>query len=41
MAHHCGFVEASLRRVMEQAGFVVQTKRLPCYQLLGIGVRHG
>lgn len=37
MAHHSGFVEESLRRVMEQSGFSVQTKRLSCYQLMGIG----
>lgn len=37
MAHHCGFVEDTLRRVMEMVGFKVTTKRLPCYQLMGIG----
>lgn len=41
MAHHCGFVEDTLRRVMEREGFVVQTKRLPCHQLMGIGTKHG
>lgn len=39
MAHHSGFVEASLRRVLELAGFTVTTRRLSCHQLLGIGVR--
>jgi SAM-dependent methyltransferase len=39
MAHHCGFVESTLRRSMEMAGFSVQTKRLPCYQLMGIGTK--
>lgn len=39
MAHHCGFVETTLRRVMEQAGFTVITKRLPTHQLMGIGVK--
>jgi len=39
MAHHCGFVEPTLRRSMEAAGFEVQTKRLPCYQLMGIGTK--
>lgn len=39
MAHHCGFVEASLRRAMEEAGFTVTTKRLPCHQLMGIGTK--
>jgi SAM-dependent methyltransferase len=37
MAHHSGFVESTLRRVMEMAGFKVTTKRLPCHQLMGIG----
>lgn len=39
MAHHCGFVESTLRRVMEASGFTVTTKRLPCHQLMGIGVK--
>lgn len=39
MAHHSGFVESSLRRVMEAAGFTVTTRRLPCHQLLGIGTK--
>lgn len=39
MAHHCGFVEATLRRVLESAGFKTMTKRLPCHQLMGIGVK--
>lgn len=39
MAHHCGFVRETLRRVMEEAQFQVQTKRLPCHQLMGIGVK--
>lgn len=39
MAHHCGFVEETLRRVMEKAGFAVQTKRLLCHQLMGIGTK--
>lgn len=39
MAHHCGFVESTLRGVMEMAGFKVQTKRLVCYQLIGIGTK--
>lgn len=39
MAHHSGFVEETLRRVMERAGFKVTTKRLGCYQLMGIGVK--
>lgn len=37
MAHHCGFIEDTLRRVLEQAGFKVTTKRLPCFQLMGVG----
>lgn len=39
MAHHCGFVEATLRRVLEEAGFHPTMKRLPCHQLMGIGVK--
>lgn len=39
MAHHCGFVESTLRDAMERAGFKVQMKRLPCHQLMGIGVK--
>lgn len=39
MAHHCGFVESTLRRVMGQAGFAVETKRLSCHQLMGIGTK--
>lgn len=39
MAHHSGFVEATLRRVLEDAGFSATTKRLPCHQLLGIGTK--
>ena len=37
MAHHSGFVQETLRRVMEMAGFNTTVKRVPCYQLLGIG----
>ena len=39
MAHHSGFVEASLRRVLEMAGFKTQMQRLPCHQLMGIGIK--
>lgn len=39
MAHHSGFVEDTLRQCMEGAGFVTFTKRLPCHQLMGVGVR--
>lgn len=39
MAHHSGFVQSSLHRVMEMAGFTVTTKRLPCHQLMGIGTK--
>jgi SAM-dependent methyltransferase len=39
MAHHSGFVEDTLRRVLEMSGFEVQTKRLPCHQLMGIGTK--
>jgi hypothetical protein len=40
MAHHSGFVEDSLKAVLEMADFSVQTKRLPCFQLMGIGVKN-
>lgn len=39
MAHHCGFVEDTLRDCLSKAGFDVTTKRLPCHQLMGIGVK--
>ena len=40
MAHHCGFVESTLRAVMERARFVeVTTRRLPCHQLIAVGVK--
>lgn len=39
MAHHCGFVSATLARVLGEAGFKAQTKRLPCHQLMGIGTK--
>lgn len=39
MAHHCGFVAWTLRQVMNNAGFTVQTKRAALYNLIGIGVK--
>lgn len=39
MAHHSGFVPETLRRVMEMAGFKVETKLEGCHQLMGIGVK--
>lgn len=39
MAHHCGFVESTLRRVMEAAGFTVETQRMSYYNLMGIGIK--
>jgi predicted SAM-dependent methyltransferase len=39
MAHHCGFVESTLRAVMEAAGFTVKTSRMTNYNLLGMGVK--
>lgn len=39
MAHHCGFVQATLNRVLVMAGFFATTKRLSCHQLMGIGVK--
>lgn len=39
MAHHCGFVESTLKRAMEAAGFKVQTQRMSHYNLMGIGIK--
>lgn len=39
MAHHSGFVEKTLRQVMEAAGFKVTTKRMSYHNLLGLGVK--
>ena len=39
MAHHSGFVSASLQRVLTEAGFTPIVKRLPCHQLMGIGIK--
>lgn len=39
MAHHCGFVADTLKRVMEMAGFETKTSRCADYNLLGIGVK--
>jgi len=39
MAHHSGFVESTLRDVLEQSGFAATTQRLPGYQLMGIGIK--
>ena len=39
MAHHCGFVESTLRDVMEKAGFSVETKRMSNYNLMAIGIK--
>lgn len=40
MAHRNGFVEASLIEAMTAAGFArVETRRLGCFNLLGLGVR--
>lgn len=39
MAHHSGFVESTLRRAMEAAGFTVETKRMSQYNLMGIGIK--
>lgn len=37
MAHHSGFVEKTLQKCLEDAGFTVITKRLTKFNLLGIG----
>lgn len=39
MAHHCGFVPATLKRAMEAAGFGVEVKPAGCYQIMGIGIK--
>jgi len=40
MAHHCGFVAATLGRALEEAGFsTCFTKRCDTYNLVGVGVR--
>lgn len=39
MAHHCGFVSDTLKSAMDRAGFSTITKRLTCYQLIGIGTK--
>ena len=41
MAHHSGFVPATLKQAMEAAGFTVKVDAQPHYNLLAIGVRHG
>jgi SAM-dependent methyltransferase len=37
MAHHCGFVEQTLYRVLKEASFQPIVKRIPCHQLMGVG----
>lgn len=39
MAHHCGFVPETLRKVMVAAGFSVTVLPQAHYNLLGIGVK--
>lgn len=40
MAHHCGFIAATLRQVLEGAGFVeVKTVRMHTWNLLGGGMK--
>ena len=39
MAHHSGFVEATLSAAMKAAGFEVSTQRMGYYNLLGMGVK--
>ena len=40
MAHHSGFVEETLRQVMEAAGFLTTVKRASNYNLIGFGVKN-
>lgn len=40
MAHHCGFVERTLRAVMEAAGFSsVKTARMAHHNLMAVGIK--
>jgi SAM-dependent methyltransferase len=40
MAHHCGFVAETLQKAIGLAPFeLIETKRLPNYNLLGVGVK--
>ena len=39
MAHKTGFVSATLAKALEAAGFEAHTRRLPSYNLLGVGVK--
>jgi protein O-GlcNAc transferase len=39
MAHHSGFIVDTLKRVLEDAGFSAMVKRVPCYQLMGVGTK--
>lgn len=39
MAHHCGFVESTLKAAMEAAGFKVRMQRMSHYNLMGIGIK--
>jgi hypothetical protein len=40
MAHHCGFVAETLKKAIAIAPFdLIETKRLPNYNLLGVGVK--
>ncbi len=37
MAHHCGFVSATLKTALESAGFTATIKRCHNYNLMGVG----
>lgn len=39
MAHHTGFVSATLQAALRDAGFKPTVKRLDCYNLMGIGIK--
>lgn len=39
MAHHSGFVAATLKREMDKAGFTTHTERMSFYNLMGIGIK--
>lgn len=41
MAHHSGFVAATLRAAMEAAGFEVNTGRMGQFNLMGVGRKRG
>jgi SAM-dependent methyltransferase len=39
MAHHCGFIEATLAAALQAQGFTVETKRMDKHNLLAVGTK--